>query len=78
MVLAPHVQWLMAAGFSPFEAAAWRAGGALAEVLWKDVLYVAGGIGYVTVVVAVYSIAVAPTGRRCGRPFGQRTRTDGC
>ena len=60
VVLAPHVQWAMAAGFSPFEAAEWRAGGAFAAVLWKDAVYVAGSIGYVAVAVAVYWLAVRP------------------
>ena len=60
-VLAPHVQWLFATGFSTFTyATALHADAPLAEVLWKDAVYVVEAVAYVGLPVAVYWIAVRP------------------
>jgi MFS family permease len=60
-VLAPHVQWLFATGFPTFtHATGVHAGAPLAEVLWKDAVYLAEAIAYVGVVLAIYWLAVRP------------------
>ena len=60
-VLTPHIQWLFAHEFAPFTyATALHAGAPLGEVLWKDAVYVVEAIAYVSVLVAVYWIAVRP------------------
>lgn len=61
ILLAPHIQWLFAAGFTPFGyATALHGGASLTEVLQKDAYYVIGGIGYVALPVAVYWLAARP------------------
>jgi 4-amino-4-deoxy-L-arabinose transferase-like glycosyltransferase len=61
IVLAPHVMWLDANGFAPFSyATALHAGASLGDVLAGDAKYVAGGLGYVAVPLAVYWLAVRP------------------
>src|SRR5215470_1454053 len=60
-VLAPHIQWLIATGFTTFTyATALHAGAPLAKVLWKDAVYVFEAVAYVGVLLAVYWIAVRP------------------
>jgi len=60
-VLAPHIQWLFATGFTTFTyATALHAGASLAQVLWKDAVYLVEAVAYVGVLVAVYWIAVRP------------------
>jgi Dolichyl-phosphate-mannose-protein mannosyltransferase len=60
-VLTPHIQWLFANDFAPFAyATALHAGAPLGEVLWKDAVYVVEAIAYVSVLIAVYWIAVRP------------------
>ena len=60
-VLAPHVQWLFATGFTTFTYATALHGGApLTKVLWKDVVYVVEAVAYVGVLLAVYWIAIRP------------------
>jgi hypothetical protein len=61
MVLAPQVQWLFATGFTTFTyATALHANAPLAEVLWKDAVYVVEAVAYVSVLIACYWIAVRP------------------
>jgi Dolichyl-phosphate-mannose-protein mannosyltransferase len=61
LVLAPHVQWLFATGFTTFSyATAVHAGASLAQVWLGDARYVAGGIAYVVLPLAVYWLAVRP------------------
>jgi hypothetical protein len=60
-VLAPHVQWLFATDFMTFTyAATLHAGAPLADVLWKDAVYVVEAVAYVAVPIAVYWLAVRP------------------
>jgi len=60
-VLAPHIHWLFATGFTTFTyATALHAHAPLAEVLWKDAVYVVESVAYVSVLVASYWIAVRP------------------
>jgi hypothetical protein len=61
LVLAPHVQWLFATGFtSPSDLALPHAGVSLAKVLRKDAVCIIEGIAAVAVLLAVYGIAVHP------------------
>jgi Dolichyl-phosphate-mannose-protein mannosyltransferase len=60
-VLAPHVLWLFANGFPPFDyALALHARASLAESLGADARYLAGSIAYVSVLLAVYWLATWP------------------
>jgi hypothetical protein len=60
-VLAPHIQWLFATGFTTFTyATALHAGAPLAEVLWKDAVYVVEAVAYVGLPIAIYWIAARP------------------
>jgi hypothetical protein len=60
-VLAPHIQWLFATGFTPFAyATSLHASAPLGEVLWKDAVYLVEGVAYVGVLLAVYWVAVRP------------------
>jgi hypothetical protein len=60
-VLTPHIQWLFAHEFAPFTyATALHAGAPPGEVLWKDAVYVVEAVAYVSVLIAVYWIAVRP------------------
>src|SRR5262249_20966072 len=60
-VLAPHIQWLIAHDYIPFTyATALHAGAPLGEVLWKAAVYIVEAVAYVSVVLAVYWIAVRP------------------
>jgi hypothetical protein len=78
MVLAPHVQWLFATGFTTFTyATALHANAPLAEVLWKDAVYVVEAVAYVSVLIACYWIAVRPdmkTLRETFRPSNSDAR----
>ncbi|HSV25324.1 MAG TPA: glycosyltransferase family 39 protein [Xanthobacteraceae bacterium] len=61
VVLAPHVQWLFATGFTTFAfATTVHAGAPPVEALWKDAVYVAEAVAYVGVLLAVYWTAVRP------------------
>jgi len=61
IALAPHVQWLVEAGFTNLSDVAAPHGGApLAEVLWKEAVCIVEGIASVGVLLAVYWIAVRP------------------
>jgi Dolichyl-phosphate-mannose-protein mannosyltransferase len=61
LVLAPHVQWLLATGFTSLgDLAAPHAGMPLTKVLRKDALCILEGIASVVVLLAVYGIAVRP------------------
>ena len=61
IVLAPHVQWLFATGFTIFsDTTALNAGAPLADVLWKVAVYIVESIACVGVLLAVYWIAVRP------------------
>jgi 4-amino-4-deoxy-L-arabinose transferase-like glycosyltransferase len=61
IVLAPHVQWLAATGFTSLsDWAAPRAGAPLTKVLRKDALCILEGIASVAVLLAVYWVAVRP------------------
>jgi hypothetical protein len=61
IVLAPHVQWFFATGFTTLrDTAALHADVPLAEVLGKDAVYIVEGIAYVGVLLAVYWTAVRP------------------
>src|SRR5262245_4757863 len=61
LVLAPHLQWLLAPDII-FEdhVAARHAGAPLAEVLWKDAVCIVEGIASVGLLLAVYWLAVRP------------------
>jgi 4-amino-4-deoxy-L-arabinose transferase-like glycosyltransferase len=60
-VLAPHLYWLTASGFAPFSYA-YEVHGAVApaRLAWSAVMYLASAAGYITVLVAVYFLAVRP------------------
>ena len=61
IVLAPHVQWLLATGFTSLsDWAAPRTGAPLTEVLWKDAVCIVEGVASVGVLLAVYWVAVRP------------------
>jgi len=61
IVLAPHVQWLAATGFTSLnDWAAPRAGAPLTKALRKDALCVLEGVASVAVLLAVYWVAVRP------------------
>jgi hypothetical protein len=61
IVLAPHLQWLYATGFaSVSDAASQQPGAPVADALWNDLLYIAGSIAAVGVVIVVYALAVRP------------------
>ncbi len=60
ILLAPHIQWLSAAGFAPLASAAAHVDAPLIEVLWNTVLYVAGDVCYLALPMAVYWIATGP------------------
>src|SRR5258708_32719955 len=61
LVLAPHVQWLLATGFTSLsDLAAAHTGAPLTRVLWKDAVCIIEGIASVAVLLAVYCIAVLP------------------
>jgi 4-amino-4-deoxy-L-arabinose transferase-like glycosyltransferase len=63
-VLAPHVLWLFANDFPPFDyALALHGGASLAESLWADLNYLAGGIAYVSVLLLVYWLATWADGK---------------
>ena len=64
VVLTPHIQWLFATGFTTFSyATALHTSVSFAEVLAADARYLAGGIAYVGVLLAVYWLAVRPDWR---------------
>jgi Dolichyl-phosphate-mannose-protein mannosyltransferase len=61
LVLAPHVQWLVATGFTSLgDLAAPHAGVPLTKALWKDAVCIIEGIASVAVLLAVYGITVRP------------------
>ena len=61
LVLAPHVQWLFATGFTSLsDLAAAHTGAPLTKVLRKDALCIIEGIASVAVLLVVYGIAVRP------------------
>jgi dolichyl-phosphate-mannose-protein mannosyltransferase len=61
VVLAPHVQWLFANEFTPLtDAIALHASASLAQVLWKDAVYMVEAVAYAAAPVAVYWLAVRP------------------
>jgi 4-amino-4-deoxy-L-arabinose transferase-like glycosyltransferase len=61
LVLAPHVQWLFATGFTSLsDLAAPHMRAPLAKVLWKDAVCVVEGIASMALLLAVYGIAVRP------------------
>jgi len=55
-VLAPHIQWLYATGFAAFA----YVPAPLGEVLWKDAVHVVEAVACVSLLVAIYWIAVRP------------------
>jgi 4-amino-4-deoxy-L-arabinose transferase-like glycosyltransferase len=64
IVLAPHVFWLFADGFAPFDyALALHGRASLAESLVADARYLAGSIAYVAVLLLVYWLATRPDRR---------------
>ena len=61
MVLAPHVQWLFATGFASLGGvAAHQAGVPFAKMLWKDAVCIVAGVASLSLLLAVYWIAVRP------------------
>jgi len=60
LALAPHVQWLRTNGFAPL-ADATGPHAPLGDVLAKDANYIVGSIGYVSVLLAVWWLAVRPS-----------------
>lgn len=61
-VLSPHLWWLVATGFQPFDYAyAVHGGATFGAILSKAVSYLAGGIGYVAVPLIVWLLVVRPS-----------------
>ena len=61
LVLSPHIFWLMTAGFQPFSyALEAHAAPSFAEIIAKMGRYLAGGVAYVALPIAVYLLAVMP------------------
>ena len=64
LVLAPHLYWLTTVAFTPFDYVYVAHGGASRlEVLASAATYLAGGIGYVALPIAVYALIVRPDRR---------------
>jgi hypothetical protein len=62
--LAPHLYWLAMTGATPFHYALTKhAAASLAHELKETLAYAAGGIGYVSLAVAAYLVAVRPDRR---------------